>query len=355
MRRATYPGPSVCRRLTYCLSSLLVLLLAVNCAPAGTDTRNSPAPAAAPQQVTIVLDWVERNPQHLSFILAKDRGWYAEQGLDVTLQGGRGSVQVAQVVNAGQGDFGLINGLTLIQAVAKQNAPLKMVAVVYQKESLGYRYFLSSGIQTPKDLEGRRVALVPGSIQHLLFPAFARAVGADPDKIEVINADIQTYVQQWAAGQFDVTNSQLGSYDLVGFARRGMPAGEFAFADYLPVVGWGIVTTQKAINDRPAVVQGFVKGTQRALEYLINSPNEAVAEATRIIKQNPDDTRDPDLLAEGALKVIPALMRSKSTEGKPVGWSNPDDWPPMIATLREYDPLPRTPSVDELMTNQFIQ
>src|SRR5262245_1423959 len=101
------------RRLSSCLPSTLALLLALGCAPpaaapstAPSTNASVPAPRSAPQPITMILDWIERNPQHLPFIIAKGRGWYDEQGLDVTLQGGRGSVQVAQLMTAGQGDFG---------------------------------------------------------------------------------------------------------------------------------------------------------------------------------------------------------------------------------------------------------
>ena len=76
-----------------------------------------------------------------------------------------------------------------------------------------------------KDLEGRRVGLVTGSIQHLLWPAFARASGIDASKVEVVNVDVQTYVQQWSSGQFDAANTGLGTYETVAFDRQGRLVG----------------------------------------------------------------------------------------------------------------------------------
>jgi NitT/TauT family transport system substrate-binding protein len=349
------------------LGRVVLLLLALGligaCAPtaqgpaAKPETQAAPqsAPRPAPQSVTIVLDWIDRNPQHMGFILAKERGWYAEQGLDVNLQSGRGSVQVLQLVTAGQAEFGLINGVTQVQAVAKQNVPAKMVAVVYQKDNLGLRYFEATGMKSLKDLEGRRVGLVTGSIQHLLWPAFARASGIDVSKVEVVNVDVQTYVQQWSNGQFDAANTGLGTYETVAFDRQGRRVVEVTFAETLPLVGFGVVTPQKLITDRPEVVRGFVKASQKGWDYLVKSPQEAIAEAVAVIKRNDEDTRDADGIAEAANKMIPGFMQSRSTEGKPLGWSNPDDWRQMIAVLQQVEPLPRTPEVDELMTNQFVE
>ncbi len=350
-------------RLGRLLLPLLALGLVAACAPTaqsptakaetGANPGGAPRPALRP--VTIVLDWIDRNPQHMGFILAKERGWYAEQGLDVTLQSGRGSVQVLQLVTAGQAEFGLINGITQVQAVAKQNVPVKMVAVVYQKDNLGLRYFEASGIKSLKDLEGRRIGLVTGSIQHLLWPAFAKASGIDASKVEVVNVDVQTYVQQWSAGQFDAANTGLGTYETVAFDRQGRHVIEVTFAETLPLLGFGVVTPQKLIAERPEVVRGFVKASQRGWDYLVKSPDQAINEAVAVIKRNDEDTRDADGIAEAAHKMIPAFMLSRSTEGKPLGWSNPDDWRDMIAVTQQVDPLPRTPTVDELMTNQFVE
>lgn len=355
--------PTRAARLGRVVLLLLALGLVGACAPtaqgpvAKPETQAAPqsAPRPAPQSVTIVLDWIDRNPQHMGFILAKERGWYAEQGLDVNLQSGRGSVQVLQLVTAGQAEFGLINGVTQVQAVAKQNVPVKMVAVVYQKDNLGLRYFEATGMKSLKDLEGRRVGLVTGSIQHLLWPAFARASGIDASKVEVVNVDVQTYVQQWSSGQFDAANTGLGTYETVAFDRQGRRVVEVTFAETLPLVGFGVVTPQKLITDRPEVVRGFVKASQKGWDYLVKSPHEAIAEAVAVIKRNDEDTRDADGIAEAANKMIPGFMLSRSTEGKPVGWSNPDDWRQMIAVLQQVEPLPRTPEVDELMTNQFVE
>jgi ABC-type nitrate/sulfonate/bicarbonate transport system substrate-binding protein len=115
------------------------------------------------------------------------------------------------------------------------------------------------------------------------------------------------------------------------------------------------VVTRKTLDERPAVVEGFAKATQRAWEYMVQSPREAVTEATEIIHKHVQNAPAADLIIEGALEPVPAMMRSRSTEGKPVGWSNPDDWRGMIAALQKAGDLPRVPTPEELMTNRFVE
>jgi NitT/TauT family transport system substrate-binding protein len=210
-------------------------------------------------------------------------------------------------------------------------------------------------MKTPRDLEGRTVGLVPGSVNDLLWRAFAKAAGFDAGKVRTVGVDSRTYVQQFAAGQVDAANSALGSPENMRFARGGKPVGEFVYSDYLPMVGFGIVVSHKTLADRPEVVQRFVKATQKGWEYLLQSPREAVAEGAGIIKKYVEGAPDEALIRDASLQVMPRMMRSRGTEGKPAGWSNPEDWGGMIAMLQQYDQLPRAPSVDELMTNQFVE
>lgn len=313
------------------------------------------AQGGAPQKVTIVLDWEGAQPQHMPYWLARERGWYAERGLDVRIQPGRGSGQVAQVVAAGQAEFGQMTPVVLTQTVAKHKAPLKMVGLTLQRDTIALKYFKASGIKTPRDLEGRTVGLIPGSVNDLLWLAFARAAGFDPGKVRTVGADFRTYGQSFAAGQIEATNSVLGFHENVMLARQGRAVGEFVYSDYLPMVGFGIVVSTRTLAERPELVQGMVKATQKAWEYLLQSPREAVAEAARIITRNVDGVQEEDLIIEASLQVIPHLMRSTSTAGKPAGWSNPEDWRKMVAVLEQYDRLPRAPAVEELMTNRFVE
>jgi NitT/TauT family transport system substrate-binding protein len=316
-----------------------------------------PAAQSRPlQPVTVILDWEGAQPQHMPYWLARERGWYAEHGLSVKIQPGRGSGQVAQVVAAGQAEFGQMTPVVLTQTVAKQKAPLKMVGVTFQRDTIALKYFKASGIRTPKDLEGRTVGLVPGTVNELLWRAFARAAGFDADKVKVVGVDFRTFASSFAAGQIEATNSLLGFHDNVRLTRQGRAVGEFVYSDYLPMVGFGLVASTRTLTERPELVQRMVRGTQKAWEYLLRSPREAVAEAARIITRNVEGTSDAeDLIVEASMQVIPTLMRSKASEGKPRGWSDPDDWARMVAVLERHDKLPRTPAVEELMTNRFVE
>jgi ABC-type nitrate/sulfonate/bicarbonate transport system substrate-binding protein len=197
--------------------------------------------------------------------------------------------------------------------------------------------------------------LIPGSVAELLWPAFARAASIDASRVRVVGVDFRTYGQLFAAGQTDATNSVVGHHENVTLARQGRPVGDLLYADHLPMIGLGVVTSARTLAERPDLVRAFMRGTRRGWDHLLQSPREAVTEAARIVRREVAGAPDEDVLIEAFLQVIPQFMKPNPSENKPPGWSNPEAWKRLVSVLQEHDRLPRSPGVDELMTNRFVE
>jgi NitT/TauT family transport system substrate-binding protein len=306
--------------------------------------------------VTLVLEWTGIQPQHFGFWIAKERGWYAEEGLDVTIKSSSGSAQAMQIVTGGQAEFGNVAASSLVQAAGKGSLPLKMVALFGQRDSLSMAYFESSGIKTPKDLEGRKLGMVPGSVAHLLWPSFAKANNIDASKVQIVNWDFRSYYGIFGAKQVDASgNFTLGSTGEWLFKQKGEIVHQFVFSDYLPILGSGIVVRTDFLADNPDLVRHFVHATQRAWTFMKDNPKKALPEAGAIVHKQFDETPPADILAEYANEMVPSRMISKAAEGKPVGWSSSADWTAMTDLLATYDTnMTRKPAVAEVMTNDFL-
>lgn len=314
------------------------------------------APAAELKKVTVVMDWIPYQPQHFAYWLAKSRGWYANQGLDVSIEGSRGSNLVAQLVVAGRAEFGNMAASALVQSMAKQDTPLKMVAVELQKDTTAAAWFDSSGIKSVKDFEGRSMGIVPGSLQYLLWPSFARSAGIDPAKVRLINSDFQLIQNQFEAKRFDILgNFLVGAEDEARFTEHGETLGTVVLSDYLPLIGHGIVTSDALIAKDPKLVEGFVAATQKAWKLLAAEPQEATEEAARVIAANVENAPPAELMAKYARKAIPARFFAPSTRDKPMGWSSPAEWEKMIEVLAETGNYAKKPTVDQLMTDRFVE
>src|ERR1700759_4113837 len=84
-------------------------------------------PALAADKVTLMLNWYVYG-EHAPFYYGKEKGYFADQGIDLDIQEGRGSGTVAQVVAAKTVQFGYIDVPTMMRAAVK-GAPLQAVGV----------------------------------------------------------------------------------------------------------------------------------------------------------------------------------------------------------------------------------
>src|SRR3954452_10139169 len=92
---------------------------------------------------------------HVPFYYGKEKGFYKEEGIDLTINEGRGSANTVQVVAAGSDTFGLADSSSLIATAAK-GAEIKSVMTVLSSTGYSVVSLASAGIKTPRDLEGRK-------------------------------------------------------------------------------------------------------------------------------------------------------------------------------------------------------
>jgi hypothetical protein len=119
------------------------------------------ARAAELKPVTLTLDWIYQGP-NAGFMVALDRGFYREAGLDVAMTPGRGSASTAQLIASKAAQFGFSDGYVLGNSVARGMA-LKNIGGIYRRNPAGIMVLSDSDIKTPKDLEGKTVGLTAGS------------------------------------------------------------------------------------------------------------------------------------------------------------------------------------------------
>ena len=308
------------------------------------------------KKVNMFLDWDGLTGHHMGPWLAKDKGWFAANGLDVRIVPGRGSGQVGQVVAGNRAEFGYISSAVLIQQVAKQDAPLISVSVSMQRDNLAMAYFESSGIKTPKDIEGKKYGMVPGGVAQLLWPAFARVNGIDLNKVQVIKTSYQLFVPQFKSGMYDVSGDYaVGSKNKIAFEKGGEKVKHFVFSDYLPILGKSIIVRKDYLKNNPKMVLGFVRAMDKAWKYVDTQPDKAIPEAAKIAVSSVSTRMPASTIAMFARMSIPSYLRSKHTKGKPIGWSRAEDWRKMIDFMAEVDKFPRKPKVSEVWTNRFYE
>ena len=178
-------------------SSLLALAGAIAlAAPIAT-------PANAQTKLKLVLNWKYQGPQGWFFI-AEDKGYFKEEGLEITIDQGDGSATPIPKVASGTYDigFGDINALIEFAAKKPEEAPIA-VYVMYNRPPFTIAVKTDSPIKTPKDLEGKTLGGAANDGALKLFPAFAKLAKIDESKITITNFQPNLREQMLMRGQAD--------------------------------------------------------------------------------------------------------------------------------------------------------
>src|SRR5215217_1124052 len=303
----------------------ILLALATLVVPMTTAVMTRPA--AAQEPVSLRLNWY-LGGLHVPFYYGKERGFYKEEGIDLTINEGRGSANTVQVVAAGSDTFGLADSSSLIATAAK-GAEIKSVMTVLSSTGYSVVSLASAGIKTPKDLEGKKFAVSAGDPLGQLFRAMAAYNKLDMSKISFVQVDPAAKVVAVLEKRVD---GLLGGADDQFFLikYKGEQPAALRYADHgANIVGMTIMTQEATIKSKADLVRRFVKATVRSWEETRKNP-EAAVDATMKVK--PDLNRNSQI---DQLKVDIDLMDSANAKGR-TGYGAEKDWEQTLALLKQY-------------------
>ena len=220
------------------------------------------APSQAADKVNFILNWVP-GADHAPYFYARAQGWYEDAGLEVKIEPGKGSAMSSQRVGIGSNDLGIAELGTALVAKSK-GADLVAVMNVYAKSPFAIYWLKSSGIRGPKDFVGKTLGNPPWDAARVMWPAFAKAVGIEPDSVKFVNISPQAKITSLAAGVIDITTDFFNGHDVK----------VDAFGDDLGFVRWSeigvnpygnsIIVNGDFLKNNRDVVARFVAVTQRA-------------------------------------------------------------------------------------------
>lgn len=303
--------------------------------------------------VKLVLNWKYEGPQAW-FFLAQDKGYFKEEGLDVTIDQGEGSAASIPKVAAGayQAGFGDLNALVDLAAKRPADAPVA-VYMLYNTPPFTVVVKSDSPIRTPKDLEGKTIGGPANDGALKLFPAFAKLAKIDASKVTITNMAPNLREQMLARGQID---AGFGYVTTVSFSARGMgldPAKDLRFIRYgdhgMDLYSNTVFFSKAFAKENPKAVAGFVKALNRAVKEVIADPDAGVDFAIR---------REPLLKRDVERDKLLATLRNDMShpEIARIGLGDVDDarLRKDIAIVVEANALPRTPEAGEIFDRAFL-
>jgi NitT/TauT family transport system substrate-binding protein len=296
--------------------------------------------------VNLLADWVYGGP-NAGLVVAKEKGFFADAGLDVTINQGKGSGSTAQIVASKAVQFGFADGFVVGNSVSK-GMKLKMVAGVYRRNPCAALVLEESDIRSPKDLEGKTVGIATGSAQFQQWPAFMKGAGLEASKVRVINVD-------GAGAGPALISGQVAA--IAGFAQGYIPSIEirgkkkvraFWYADEgVTAMSNGIIVHQDLLAE-PDLIRGMVRATMKGFIY----GRANAEEMTQIVKKYQETTDPAITLREAQLSW--STWVTPTTANKPLGWMAPEDWTATVAVLKAYGGVTTPLEAAELYTNEFV-
>jgi NitT/TauT family transport system substrate-binding protein len=275
------------------------------------------AQSAPPTKATLRLDW-KSGAQHAPFYLAKERGYYKDEGIDLDIISGSGSSDVVKQVGSNAIQFGVADALVLVQA-AEQRVPLTAIAAYYQRTPIVVISPQAKPITDPLQLtHGVKLGSKKGSATFQGLTAMLAANNIPMEKLSLV--DIGFGVQPLLVKQVDAIMG-FSMNEPVEAESAGMPVTTMAIADHgVDAYGLVIVANSGLIAKNPALVKGFLRATMRGLTDAIKDPAAAVAAVTKAVSES-DPTREAKVFD----RTVPYFQNDdKETHG--LGWQTEARW-----------------------------
>ncbi len=328
------------QKLTIIFSIIFSVVLTA-CAPKPAPTTESVSPQTL-THIDLGVGFVP-NIQFAPFYVAQAKGFYAEEGLDVSLEHGFENDFVALTAQ-GERQFAIASGDQVILARA-QGLPVVYVMKWYEKYPVGVAALADSGIKTPADLNGRTVG-IPGRFgaSFVAWKGLAYAAGVDETSVNLQEIGF-TQAEALSQGTVDAAVVYLAN-EPVQLTAEGKSVSVIQVSDYLNLVSNGIVTNEKLIAENPELVAKMVRASLKGLQYTIEHPDEAFDLSRQFI---PDMT---DADAPTQKKVLEASIELWKSDH--LGVSDPQAWVDSVTFMHQSGLIETDVNPDEMFTNRFV-
>ena len=302
--------------------------------------------AIAQEKMQLQLNWFQL-ADHAPVYLAMKKGYFKEEGIELTVLRGSGSADSAKKIDLGQADVGISDAPTVLTAISK-GANLKMVAVVFDKAGNNVFFKKSANIKTPKDLVGKKIAVPPADSHRVLWPAFASLNGIDPNSVTLVNVKPEGKQAIVAAGEVDGSFDLYTSYAIWEKVLGKGEVGNLLWANFgLPIYGHTYFVNNELIKKNPKLIEKFLRATHKGWRDAKADPKAAI---DAMVEQVPG-LDGPTLLA--TMPQIVDLCVTERSAKNGLGWIETDLMQKTMditfASAKPEKPL----AVADVFTNQF--
>ncbi|MCP5368757.1 MAG: ABC transporter substrate-binding protein [Hyphomicrobiales bacterium] len=303
-------------------------------------------PAQAAEKIDFILNWVPGG-DHAPYFYALDKGLYADAGLEVSIEPGKGSGMSSQRVGLGKNQVGIADLATALVAKGK-GADVVAVMNVYANSPYSIYWLKSSGIATAKDFAGRKLGNPPWDAARVMWPALAKAIGIPVDSVSFVNVSPQAKLSALKSGAIDLTTDFYNGHDLK-IRELGDDMGFMAWREVgINPYGNSIIVNGDFLKSHKDAVAAFVKVTQQAFAACVADEKPCI---DALMKASSGLKKDVQL---DQWKRVEELMTDPFTTTVALGYFDPGRVADDYKLVETYFKLEKPFDATTAYTNEFL-
>jgi NitT/TauT family transport system substrate-binding protein len=301
---------------------------------------------AAPKEITYLLPAPPNSPAFAPWIIAQHKGYYAQQDLNVTFVAGKGGVDVAKQIGAGNALVGGAIGDTPI-IVRANGVPVKAVAVLGASGVTMIATDEKAGINSVKDLKGKTMTVMSYSdTTYYALLASMRKAGLNKSDVEVQAAGPSGVWQLFSVGK---SQAMAGVPDWVVNAEdAGLKVKLLPGSEVFESMAQAILASEEAIEKQPEVVSGVVKATLMGMRDIIADPKAAAATFAEAVPSYKGKEASLE-------KVLRLYVEHVYANQQPLGRIDPQRLDKVRKFYVSEGIVSRETPLEELYTNRFVE
>jgi ABC-type nitrate/sulfonate/bicarbonate transport system substrate-binding protein len=211
--------------------------------------------------------WIN-DAEFTGYFVAADKGYYAEEGLDLSYLSGGPDVIPESTIIAGKADLTLTTPDTTIKAIVEQGAPFKIIGAQYQKNPIGIISLAKNPIKEPKDLIGKTLAVPPVNV--ISVEAMLKISGVDRPQVNIVPYayDPTPLIKGEIDASLDFTTN-------VPFTikQSGEEAVSFLLYDFgFTIFNDTVVVTEEALKTKRKEIAAFLKASRKGWDENLKDP-----------------------------------------------------------------------------------
>jgi NitT/TauT family transport system substrate-binding protein len=286
------------------------------------------------------------NVQFTPFYVGIEKGFYADEGLDVSLDYGFEN-DYLKLVGVGESEFMIGSGDQVIIGRA-QGLPVRYVMNWYTHYPVVLMAKEEAGITDPADMAGRKIGLPgPFGANYVAFRGLLEAAGLSESDVQMESIGF-TQAAALSEGTVDAALDYAANGPVV-LGEEGVPLTVITLDPYLTIPANGLVTNDDLIENDPDLVQRMVRASIKAIDYTLQNPDEAFQIALKFVPEAGGENEEINRAIFDA-----SLPFWTPKEGMQIGETRLEDWQAAAEFMQRAGLVDALVPAEELFTNEFI-